>query len=97
MPDLRRELASEILTALCCGTDTGADQDPRQFVPPSGQSFTTLREMREGKYENRWKQDEVDKRVWSIWTEPKVSRIRIRIRISGSVDGGWVLIWGSSG
>lgn len=24
-----------------------------------------------GKYENKWKQDEKDPRMWSIWTEPK--------------------------
>ncbi|MCJ1287372.1 hypothetical protein MMC26_006721 [Xylographa opegraphella] len=46
-------------------------QDPRQFVPPTGQSFTTLKEMREGAFENKWQQDEIDHRVHSVWTEPK--------------------------
>ncbi|KAA6415652.1 MAG: hypothetical protein FRX48_00368 [Lasallia pustulata] len=45
--------------------------DPRQFIPPSGQQFTTLREMQGGKYENKWEHDSVDKRVWSVHTEPK--------------------------
>ncbi|KAL9111968.1 MAG: hypothetical protein Q9227_003588 [Pyrenula ochraceoflavens] len=45
--------------------------DPRQFVPPSGQAFTTLAEMRRDGYKNKWKQDDVEKDVWSVWTEPK--------------------------
>ncbi|KAI9840554.1 MAG: hypothetical protein M1837_001534 [Sclerophora amabilis] len=46
--------------------------DPRQFIPPSGQEFTTLAEMSSGgKYENRWEQDVDNQRMWSIWTEPK--------------------------
>ncbi|MCJ1242885.1 hypothetical protein MMC30_000081 [Trapelia coarctata] len=72
----------DLLICGACGTQFSATRedgkkdcricdDPRQFVPPTGQAFTTLREMREGKYENKWKQDEVDKRVWSVWTEPK--------------------------
>ncbi|KAI9812488.1 MAG: hypothetical protein M1827_004719 [Pycnora praestabilis] len=70
-----------LLICTACGTQYGtADtsklqscrvcDDPRQFVPPSGQSFTTLAEMRE-KFKNKWVQDTVDKRIWSIWTEPK--------------------------
>lgn len=47
-------------------------QDPRQYVPPSGQSFTTLNEM-QSKYKNVWLQDVGDKRVWGIHTEPRVS------------------------
>lgn len=44
-------------------------QDPRQFVPPTGHSFTTLAQMR-SKYSNRIEQDPFDERIWSIWTEP---------------------------
>lgn len=47
--------------------------DPRQFVPPDGQKFTTLGEMQVGNFQNKWKQDQVDNGVWSVWTEPKVS------------------------
>jgi len=72
----------DLLICTACGTQFSETResgkkacricdDPRQFVPPTGQSFTTLREMREGNYENKWKQDEVDKRVSSVWTEPK--------------------------
>lgn len=44
--------------------------DPRQFVPPSGQSWTTLSGLKKD-YKNRWQRDSVDPRIWSIWTEPK--------------------------
>ena len=46
-------------------------EDPRQFVPPSGQSWTSLDEIQRT-YQNKWRQDAKDPRVWSIWTEPKV-------------------------
>ncbi|KAL8951986.1 MAG: hypothetical protein Q9222_002078 [Ikaeria aurantiellina] len=46
-------------------------QDPRQFVPPSGQQWTNLRSVRES-HKNKWKQDAVNPKIWSIWTEPKV-------------------------
>ncbi|KAF2234465.1 hypothetical protein EV356DRAFT_151623 [Viridothelium virens] len=45
--------------------------DPRQFVPPQGQEWTSLRQLKHEGYTNKWQQDAVDKRVWSIWTEPK--------------------------
>lgn len=48
-------------------------QDPRQFVPPSGQAWTTLAELRKEGHRNLWKEDEVDARVLSIWTEKKVT------------------------
>ncbi|KAG8525331.1 uncharacterized protein KY384_008975 [Bacidia gigantensis] len=44
--------------------------DPRQFVPPSGQSWTTLSQLRT-EHENKWAQDPEDSRVWYFWTEPK--------------------------
>jgi hypothetical protein len=46
--------------------------DPRQFVPRNGQSFTTLGELRNSKkYSNEIsKLDEIDDRFWSIRTEP---------------------------
>ena len=44
--------------------------DPRQFVPPSGQSWTSLSEMKPA-HQNKWQQDSHDPRIWSIWTEPK--------------------------
>jgi len=47
-------------------------QDPRQFVPPTGQEFTTLAELKEKGYHNVWKPDPVEEGVTSIFTEPKV-------------------------
>ena len=29
-----------------------------------------------GGYKNKWQRDEIDGRVWSIWTEPKVGHAR---------------------
>ena len=51
---------------------TSYSQDPRQFVPPSGQTFTSLRSLCSGKYRNVWKKDDHDKRVQHVITEPKV-------------------------
>ncbi|KAI9687251.1 MAG: hypothetical protein M1822_002294 [Bathelium mastoideum] len=45
--------------------------DPRQFVPPEGQVWTSLKQLKKDGYTNKWQQDAVDKRVWSIWTEPR--------------------------
>ncbi|KAI4126073.1 MAG: hypothetical protein LQ347_005112 [Umbilicaria vellea] len=72
----------DLLICTACGTQfseaAGSDKrrcricdDPRQFIPPSGQQFTTLQELQRGKYENKWEQDKVDKRVWSVVTAPK--------------------------
>jgi glyoxylase-like metal-dependent hydrolase (beta-lactamase superfamily II) len=38
-------------------------------VPPTGHAFTCLAHMR-GKYENCIQQDDLEKHMWSIWTEP---------------------------
>ncbi|KAH6711487.1 beta-lactamase-like protein [Leptodontidium sp. MPI-SDFR-AT-0119] len=46
--------------------------DPRQFVPPTGQSFTTMAELKKGPYKNKWKKfDEDEDRFWMIYTEPQ--------------------------
>ena len=44
--------------------------DPRQFVPPSGQSWTTLSRLR-GTHTNTIERDNIDDRIWSIYTIPK--------------------------
>jgi len=73
-----------LLICTACGTQFDVEDrelltrcricdDPRQFVPPTGQAFTTLAELKKGGYENRWKQIDGDDRFWSIWTEPKVA------------------------
>ena len=46
--------------------------DPRQFVPPEGQSFTTLSKLREKGHKNVFEKSEKDSKVYEIWTEPKV-------------------------
>ncbi|KIV98031.1 hypothetical protein PV10_01724 [Exophiala mesophila] len=47
-------------------------EDPRQFIPPTGQSFTTLGRLKsEGKYENVFERNEKDSKVIEIHTEPK--------------------------
>ncbi|KAK9458364.1 beta-lactamase-like protein [Dipodascopsis uninucleata] len=47
-------------------------EDPRQYVPASGQAWTTLRKLRDSKkYKNRIEQDPLDENLYSIWTEPQ--------------------------
>ncbi|KAH0414835.1 metallo-beta-lactamase family protein, partial [Aureobasidium melanogenum] len=45
--------------------------DPRQYIPASGQAWTSLK-AEAGKHQTKWKQDEQDERIWSIWAEPKL-------------------------
>ena len=67
-----------------------SNQDPREFVPPTGQTWTTLGEL--GKqHKNVWEQDEKDSRVWSLWTEPKVLLNRHTLLTTGAtIDMGWI-------
>ncbi|PWW73292.1 hypothetical protein C7212DRAFT_353919 [Tuber magnatum] len=44
--------------------------DPRQFIPPTGQEFTTLAEMK-GNYETMMAPDQTNGSIISLWTEPK--------------------------
>ncbi|KAH8596591.1 beta-lactamase-like protein [Bisporella sp. PMI_857] len=72
-----------LLICTACGTQFDVESrelltrcricdDPRQYVPPSGQAFTTLAEMKQKGYKNKGKPfEEGDDRFWSIWTEPK--------------------------
>jgi hypothetical protein len=48
------------------------NKDPRQYVPQSGQKFTTLKKLREEGHKNVFERTEKDDKVWEIWTEPKV-------------------------
>jgi hypothetical protein len=81
MPD-----TSQLLICTACGTQFDTEDasllrrcricdDPRQFVPPTGQAFTTLSELRSSpqKYTNKRKPFFKDDRFWSIWTEPKIA------------------------
>lgn len=45
--------------------------DPRQYVPASGQSFTTLSKLRLAGHKLSFKQEE-DPRIWAITVEPNV-------------------------
>ncbi|KAI9792127.1 MAG: hypothetical protein M1835_008058 [Candelina submexicana] len=71
-----------LLICTACGTQFDRTQgldlrdckicdDPRQFVPTSGQSFTTLADLRKGNYENQWVHDPEDSRIWWVRTEPQ--------------------------
>ena len=50
------------------------DDDPRQFVPPTGQIFTKLGALHSDpqNYHLTFTQDEADSKVWSIRVEPNV-------------------------
>ncbi|KAF2001180.1 hypothetical protein P154DRAFT_173095 [Amniculicola lignicola CBS 123094] len=45
--------------------------DPRQYVPPGGQVWTSLAREK-GKHENVFVQDKFDERIWFITSEPKL-------------------------
>ncbi len=60
-------------------------------MPPSGQTFTTLKDLRAGEYHNVWKQDDDDKRIQCVSTEPKVGRVVDDKRRLVSME--CVLIW----
>ncbi|TLD25930.1 hypothetical protein E2P81_ATG09587 [Venturia nashicola] len=47
-------------------------QDPRQYVPPTGQAWTSLSKLRESGFKNVWKRDEVDEMIWFVTSEPKI-------------------------
>jgi hypothetical protein len=44
--------------------------DPRQFVPPTGQAWSCLTKLKAQNFKNTWTQDAVDKRVWFIQSVP---------------------------
>lgn len=45
-------------------------QDPRQYVPPTGQTWTSHSQLKE-KHTNKWQQIDSDPNIWSISTSPK--------------------------
>ena len=47
-------------------------QDPRQYVPPSGQSWTSRSQLA-SKYSNTWSQIDSNPNFWSIITTPKLA------------------------
>ena len=52
--------------------DLMMQKDPRQYIPPTGQAWSSLRQLKSEGYYNKWVPDAEDKRVTSIYTEPKV-------------------------
>ena len=63
-----------LLICTACGTQFDVENrqlltrcricdDPRQFVPPTGQAFATLAELKRGGYENKWKAFDGDREV----------------------------------
>ena len=79
-PTLRT--SDNLLICNACGTqydvtassnkqDCAICDDPRQFVPPEGQTFTTLAKLKESGHHNVFERDPVNPKVLSIWTEPK--------------------------
>ncbi|TAQ84748.1 hypothetical protein B7494_g6943 [Chlorociboria aeruginascens] len=75
--------SSNFLICTACGTQFDSEDrsfltrcricdDPRQFVPPTGQAFTTLQTLKKSdEYKNKWLCLDGDERFHSIWTEPK--------------------------
>ncbi|KIX04137.1 uncharacterized protein Z518_07691 [Rhinocladiella mackenziei CBS 650.93] len=75
--------SDDLLLCMGCGAQydvseqTGKDEcricdDPRQFIPEEGYSFTTLAKLkRSGKYKNVFEQCKYNENVLEIWTEPK--------------------------
>ncbi|KAK3673093.1 hypothetical protein LTR78_006933 [Recurvomyces mirabilis] len=53
--------------------------DPRQFVPPEGQTFTTLATLRNQGHRNVWWQDKQNRKIWSVRTEPQIRSMKFAI------------------
>lgn len=47
-------------------------QDPRQYVPATGQVFTTLGKLKSQGFKNVWWQDKYNSNIWFVKTEPGV-------------------------
>ena len=51
-------------------SSANAWQDPRQYVPPTGQQWTSLGQMQKEGCKNVFWQDTIEPRIWRIVTEP---------------------------
>ncbi|KAK9429644.1 beta-lactamase-like protein [Lipomyces doorenjongii] len=76
--------SSDLPVCVTCGTQFGTlmppttcpiCDDPRQYVPAAGQSWTTLRKLRESdnQYKNEILQDPKDPDLYSIFTVPQIA------------------------
>ncbi|KAK5070593.1 hypothetical protein LTR64_000266 [Lithohypha guttulata] len=72
-------ISEDLLICRACGTQyaessgltsCGICDDPRQFVPPGGQKFTTLANLRSEGHHLQFEQDEVDPNIISIRIQP---------------------------
>ncbi|TID17031.1 hypothetical protein E6O75_ATG09797 [Venturia nashicola] len=75
--------STELAICVTCGTQFDVPlasppkgckicDDPRQYVPPTGQAWTSLSKLRESGFKNVWKRDEVDEMIWFVTSEPKI-------------------------
>lgn len=72
--------SDDLVICRACGTQYEATSlkscricdDPRQYVPPSGQAFTTFRELRAAGHKLVYEDDSVDSNVTAITIEPNV-------------------------
>lgn len=80
-PNLTLAISDSLLICCACGAQYEVDasankvsckicDDPRQYVPPSGQVFTNAKDLR-CKHENKIEPCRFDSNVFEIWTEPK--------------------------
>ncbi|KAK5116809.1 hypothetical protein LTR85_009069 [Meristemomyces frigidus] len=90
--------SEDLLICVACGTqfDIPADKppkgcricdDPRQFIPPGGQTWTSLSKMRAGNYQNKFKpvgESNGEESMTSIWTEPKFGIGQRAIFVAGT-------------
>ncbi|KAL8670114.1 MAG: hypothetical protein Q9168_005323 [Polycauliona sp. 1 TL-2023] len=82
-------LAHELEMSRMLAEESG---DPRQFIPPSGQQWTTLASLQKT-HQNKWEREPKNPKIWSIWTEPKFA-IGQRALLLETPDGNvlWDLI-----
>lgn len=72
--------SDDLVICRACGTQYEATElercrvcdDPRQYVPPSGQAFTTFRELRSAGHKLVFEDDPVDSNITSITIQPNV-------------------------
>jgi hypothetical protein len=76
--DMMGSSTDNLLICTACGTQFDIEDrnllkrcricdDPRQFVPPTGQAFTTLAALKAAGHTNNRKAFDNDDRFWSIW------------------------------
>ena len=79
MASSRLQASKDLPICTACGTqypdpNIGSCRiclDPRQFVPPTGQAWTSLSKLRSAGHHNAFERDPINPHIWSIWTEPK--------------------------